>query len=242
MFILKYKHNLSTPAMGKTMEHEDDILSIDIDIIKNELSANQYKHSIFPTDEIFANDQPKALDTEIRLIISLCKRNDLTILRSKNKPSDVSIYSSPLTMKPILSTTRDSLKDTDVVIITNINSRKQISALSDVSSMYKSVYLVKPKLSSPIDPNVYALLLDKDSNDNTRKSMLIHNLPDIVDMGLIVYEYMNYCVNLARSVADDNEFKTNYVKIPNISLPFEKEYEFYIGELIEYYKFIKSFM
>lgn len=124
-----------------------------------------------------------------------------------------------------------------ILIINDLNSRSEILKLSNIASSFKTVYLIKPRLSDPLSDKIYALLIDKTTTE-PKQSKIIHNLSDIIDLSFCVYSYMKYLIDLVRSTTPDNEFKTNYVKLQFIKLSAVDEYNLYSESLNKYVEYI----
>lgn len=224
MFVLKYKSNESSPSV-KDHSYTRDIVSDDVDILQQEIrhASTNVRDILFPLAEIkqYAHvpDATSSLD--------MCKHELKHIFRDLSGHSiENPSFSDVMTYTP-------SSHD-DIISISNINSCPQLLALSNIASNFSTVYFVKPKLIHPLNENVYVFLIHDDSTSSSTSSKLIFKLSDIIDFGLCIYSHMSYCVNLGMSISDDNEFHTNFVKLPLISLSPDVEYQFYIEGLFNY--------
>lgn len=224
MFVLKYKSNESSPSV-KDQSYNRDIISDDIESLQHEIrhASNSVRTILFPFDEIkmFAHvpEETTSLD--------MCKHelknmfNDLV-----GHPVETPTFSR---VDEYTSSSSD-----DIIYLSDINSPQQLITLSNISSHFGTIYLVKPRLMHPLNEDVYVFLVHSDDTSSPATSKLIYKLSEIIDFGLCVYSYMTYCVNLGLSMSEENEFHTNFVKLPKIDLPADEEYKFYIEGLFTY--------
>lgn len=235
MFILKYKHESVSPTLNEfESTFPNDVVFEDIKTMQDSIRHNgSFRDIMFP---IHVDDD--LVETELRLLLALAKNGNINEINKR--PNVDGVHTGPLTMTCIVDARTDDLHDVDTVFLTDINSRKQISALSNLASTYKSVYLVKSRISTPFDEKVYVLLVNRSKSESSSK--LIYKLPDIMDFGTIIYSFMVYCMNLGRSMADENEFHVNYVKVQNIDLIVSNEYKFYLDGLTQYVEYVQKYV
>lgn len=229
MFVLDYKSNTLSPPMSdpKLDTTTSDIISDDVNELKIELShISQYKSFAYPIEQV--------LETcKVNIPVEELIRKELTYIITSltNIPQT---EASKITIKDISEVNTNNLSEKyDVIYLTDINSRKQISKLSNISSAYQTVYLVKPMLEDPFSEKIYVILTDKSDKPLPSPSKLIYRLSSIVDLALAVYSKMIYCCNLSRSCFSDG-IPQSFVKIPKITIPPKEEYKLYLEGLINY--------
>lgn len=228
MLVLEYKYNTKSPSLKPSTTNTSDIISGDIEPLQSiARSARKYRHILYPIEDIMS---------ELKLSMSVDElvREELAHIASELL-TDVNIDKSKFSLTPItkwMSTTPTA--DVDVIYLTNINSRAEVSRLSDISSAYDIVYLIKPKLEDPLSDKVYVLLANHCAKTTSEQSLMIYRLSHILDFGLAMYTYMQYCVSMADSISPPDGIAVNAVKIDNIALPVEAEYGFYIQGIKEY--------
>ena len=202
-----------------------DVVSEDVSDLKSELSqCGEYKSIVYPIDDVMRKCNASMPANELLLRELAYIASSLT-----NKPvSDISVQSID---KFNVGSQR---KDVDVIYLTNINSRSQLSKLSNISASYQSVYLVKPRLDDPFSERVYAILVGTSTSEG-KPSKLIYRLSSVIDLALAIYSQMIYCVNLAKTISSlDEGTQPSLVRLPNIALKPAQEYQFYIDGLVNY--------
>lgn len=224
MFVLKYKSNESSPSV-KDQSYNRDIISDDIESLQHEVrhASKSVRTTLFPFDELktFAHvpEETTSLD--------MCKHELKSMFRDiVGHPVENPTFANVIEYTP---SSRD-----DIIHLSDINSPQQLISLSNISSHFGTIYLVKPRLMHPLNEDVYVFLVREGSTPSPTTSKLIYKLSEIIDFGLCVYSYMSYCVNLGMSISEENEFHTNFVKLPKIDLPADEEYKFYIESLFTY--------
>lgn len=240
MFVLTYKSNTNSPTMSEakipksinTSTTLSDIVSEDVSDLKFEL--NQHNASV-----VQQCGEYKSIVYPIEDIIRKCNTN---LQPSDLLSRELAYIASSLTNKPVSDVTIQSIdafksqqhSGIDILYITNINSRNQLSKLSNISASYQSVYLVKPRLDDPFSERVYAILIGTSTSD-VKPSKLIYRLSSVIDLALAIYSQMIYCSNLAKTISSfDEGTRPSLVRLPNISLKPAQEYQFYIDGLVNY--------
>lgn len=235
MFVLEYKVNASSPAMpeGKTSTAASDVVSEDVCDLKKELvKCGAYKELAFPIDTI-RERSGSTVNVDDLVKHELCYLVGALAGVSTPNVNDIKLIPIDDATK---SANNSSHNHVDIVYLTDINSRNQLSKLSHLSSTYQTVYLVKPRLEDPFSEHVYVILIGTSTSD-IKPSKLIYKLADVIDLALAIYSRMIYCVNLAKTMAHANDStQPSHVKLPHIHLTPAQEYEFYVDGLVNYYK------